>query len=303
MEPEVSVIIVNYRTSDLVADCIESIFNHTTDITFEIIVVDNNTEPDLESKLSLLFPDKINHIKCVSLPDNIGFGRANNEGMKISKGRNIFFLNPDTLLLNNAIKILSDFLDNHPDTGACGGNLFDADLKPTFSFKRFFPGIRWETNELLNSKPQKILFGKNCYFNTTNHPIKVAFVSGADLMVKREVLEKTMLFSDAFFLYYEETDLCRRISKAGWKIYNIPSAKIMHLESKSMGEDGKWESEFKTQWMERSRKIYYKRNVSPLNRVISDFIYNLFLNSRIELIRKKNKKEYYLTRKKYYKSL
>ena len=122
---DVSVIIVNYKTVPLILDCLESLRAKTKGITYEVIVVDNNSGDDFQERILERFPE----VQCLPLPENVGFGRANNEGLKIAKGRNIFFLNPDTLLLNNAIKILSDYLDGHPQVGACGGNLYDAEMK------------------------------------------------------------------------------------------------------------------------------------------------------------------------------
>lgn len=298
---DVSVIFVNYRTSGLIAESIRSIIRHTEGVSYEIIIVDNNSEPEFQSNIqNSLSIDKPLDIRYLALPENIGFGRANNKGWEISKGRNIFFLNPDTLLLNNAIKLLSDFLDRHPKAGACGGNLYGTDLQPAFSFSRILPGLKWELNELLNYIPQKISFGKDSHFNTSTKTLPVKYITGADLMVKRTVLNITGGFSSDFFLYYEETDLCYRILNVGYKIFNIPEAKIQHLESKSMEESGEFQSDFKTKYLEKSRKIYYSRNVGSFRQILSDAIYLAFLKSRALLIRDKRKKEYYNARIKYF---
>ena len=296
----VSIIIVNYKTSNLIIDCIKSIKELTQGIDYEIIIVDNNSEPDFEQRIrngALLNND--GNFKFIGLLENIGFGRANNEGIKIAKGKNILFLNPDTLLASNAIKILSDYLDKNPKTGACGGNLINEAGNPIQSYRKILPGLFWEFNELLNNIPQNIIYGKiDKFYNQTEKPIKVAFITGADLMVKREVLEKTGLFCDQFFLYFEETDLCNRITNAGYSIYNVPEAVIYHLESKSFEIDEAWQSEFKTKNFETSRKIYYRRNVGRFQRILSDLIYSLLLTSRILMIKNPLKKEYYILRKK-----
>ena len=135
---DVSIILVNYNTTDLLVQAIKSIYKYSSEFTYEIIVVDNNSKLSPEHVLKQNFNDDIIFI---SLPENIGFGRANNEGIKIAKGRNIFLLNTDTYLLNNAIKILSDYIDSHPKVGSCGGSLFTADLKPTYSYHRIPYGI------------------------------------------------------------------------------------------------------------------------------------------------------------------
>ena len=114
MKFDVSIIIVNYKTSKLVADCIKSVINFTEGISYEVIVVDNNSEQDFKNEIIREVPDASkDNFHFIPLSENIGFGRANNEGLKIAGGRNIFFLNPDTILLNNAIKILSEMPEGH----------------------------------------------------------------------------------------------------------------------------------------------------------------------------------------------
>ena len=303
MTPDVSVIIVNYNTSALIADCLRSIFHLTKGITFEIIIADNNSEKDLELKLRSSVGDIGNHcVKYLLLPENIGFGRANNEGWKMAQGRNILFLNPDTILINNAIKILSDFLDSNNKAGACGGNLYDAAGNPTLSFRRWLPGWLWETDELFNTIPQRLVYGNKRLFNPTDRPLRVAYITGADLMVKKEVLALTDGFHKDFFMYYEETDLCARIKKHGWKIFNVPEAKIIHLEGGSFGSKTEYPKEHKIQWLENGRKIYYKNNCSVIYSKTADLIYSLYLSSRIWLVKNQEKKNYYRKRKEYFNS-
>lgn len=300
---DVSVIIVNYKTANLICDCITSIIEKTKGLEYEVIVVDNDSEPNFENQIKKSIPEELYpSFKFIRLNKNIGFGRANNEGLRIAKGRNVFFLNPDTLLLNNAIKILSDFLDTHENVGACGGNLYDENKQPTYSYKMILPGIFWEINELLNNKPQEVIYGKvKHFYNVSSKPIPVGYITGADLMVKKSVLDKIGSFSPDFFMYFEETDLCARIKKEGLKIYNIPEARIMHLESKSFGDTLAYQSEFKTRLLEESRKIYYRRNSSKIGNLICDGIYNLFLTSRIKLVGNTKKKDFYKLRKSYFK--
>ena len=121
---DVSVIIVNYKTSQLLVQAIDSILDKTEDIVYEIIVVDNHSQDDSERVVHERYGNRVTYLP---LAENVGFGRANNEGLRIARGRNILFLNPDTILVNNAVRILSDYLDSHPDTGAVGGNLYTAD--------------------------------------------------------------------------------------------------------------------------------------------------------------------------------
>lgn len=293
MRIDVSILIVNYNTSDLIIECIKSIFEKTHGLAFEIIIIDNNSEKDFQEKIEKNI-GKRNEMRYLALSENIGFGRANNEGLKMVRGRNILFLNPDTILINNAIKILLDFLDHNPKVGACGGNLKKETDEPTFSYYKLLPGIRWELNELLNNIPQKIFLGKiDHFYNTSNEPVKVKYIYGADLMVRKEILIDLSGFSNDFFMFYEETDLCYRILKAGWEIYNVPEALIIHLEGKSFYNSDFWASPQRTRQLEESRKIYYIRNKSRFLRFLCNCIYFTFLGSRIILIRNKKKNQYY----------
>ena len=131
---DVSIIIVNYNTPHLVVGCINSIKRHTRNVDYEIIVVDNNSTGDNLHEI-----ESIQDISLIRSDENLGFGRANNLGSSYASGRHLFFLNPDTILENNAIAILVSFLDNSNKVGACGGNLINAEKRPTHSFRRNKP--------------------------------------------------------------------------------------------------------------------------------------------------------------------
>lgn len=228
---DVSVIIVNYNTLKMTDECICSVIEKTSGIGYEIILVDNaSTDGSKE------FFSNDSRVTYIYNDENLGFGRANNIGIEIAQGRNILFLNSDTLLRNNAIKILSNYLDSHPEAGACGGNLFLPDGTPTMSFCRYIPSLYEEINLLFGEIPNLIRFGKNIRFNYSHRPIKVGFISGADLMVKHITLDKTGHFNPNFFMYYEDTELCARIKRFSQDVVSIPQAEITHYYGgKSLG--------------------------------------------------------------------
>jgi len=283
---DVSIIIVNYNTSQLVCDCVSSIIHQTEGVDYEIIVVDNHSDSDV----SIINQTYHHQVKLIVLEDNLGFGRANNEGLKVATGRNILFLNPDTVLLNNAIKILCDVLDHNEATGACGGNLYDEYMQPALSFRRQFPGIRMEFFEMSAHKLENIFYHNNWMFNHTEAPLKVAYITGADLMVKRKVIEITGGFSPAFFMYNEDTDLCLRIHRQGYEILSVPFAKIQHLEGKSTQKPGNTINERGLFLAEQGRHIYYQKNVSLTRRIIANGIYfcSLHILYLIRLFSKKH---------------
>lgn len=228
---DVSIIIVNYNTFAYAKDSIESVFAKTDGISYEIIVVDNNSPDGSGNLLREYFGGRIVYVQSL---ENIGFGRANNKAARIAKGRNLFLLNPDTVLLNNAIKILSDYLDDNPRVGCCGGNLVDTDEKPIHSFCRFVvPSIFDEVNRLLFRLPEKYLYRENIFYNYTDRPLKVCYITGADLMIRKDIFDKIHGFDPEFFMYYEETELEYRIKKAKYKIISVPYARIVHLVERS----------------------------------------------------------------------
>lgn len=226
---DVSIIIVNYNTEKYIDNCIASILEQVNSIEYEIIIVDNDSKVGPLDKLKQKYP----FVTILKLGANLGFGTANNRGVNIANGRNVFLLNPDTILLNNAAKILSDTIDNDKMTGVCGGNLYDEDLKPNHSYTMIFPGILNELNMLFLSIPSMLIWGINKHFNTTEKLLSVARVSGANMMLSRELYTQTQGFDEDFFMYTEETEYMYRIKKNGYNIISNPAAKIIHLEGKS----------------------------------------------------------------------
>ncbi|NLK91675.1 MAG: glycosyltransferase family 2 protein [Bacteroidales bacterium] len=283
----ISIIIVNYNTALFVNKAIESILLHTKDISYEIIIVDNNSSQDLQSHISV-FKEKVS---VIYLAENIGFGRANNEGLKIATGRYVFFLNPDTILLNNAINILADFLDQHPHVGVCGGNLYDADGMPNHSYMPSLPSPIWELNSLFGNILFKLRYGKNIQFNFTANPLPVGYITGADMMVRGSVLEQCGAFDPDFFMYYEETELTYRIIKAGFSIMSVPNAKIIHLEGQSFATNDNREN-----LKSISRKLYYKKTQPAIALLLSNILLRLNCLLRIVLfsiLLESNKQKYW----------
>ena len=128
---DVSIIIVNYNSIDLTIDCVNSIFQQTADVKFEIIIVDNASKNKEAERLQAEFE---NSVKMIEAKINLGFGKANNLGTKYAAGDYVFFLNPDTVLMNNAVKILWEEMKNNPDMGCTGGNLYTPERMPCPSF-------------------------------------------------------------------------------------------------------------------------------------------------------------------------
>lgn len=258
---DVSVIIVNYHTEELILNCIKSVLEKTSDVDYEIIVVDNAPMPNFGDELEAAFNKKASHpIRYLKMPENPGFGMANNAGFELAQGEFLFCLNPDTLLVNNAIGILHDYMKSHKDCGACGGNLYHMDMRRALSMRRILPGIFWEISESMKLHPERLRYGRNTRFNHTRRPMDVGYITGADLMLRADVTKELGGFSPDFFMYFEETDLCCRINKMGYRIVSLPQARIIHLEGKSFSTEKV--NTAKLRYYEESRAAYYRRNVN-----------------------------------------
>ena len=285
---DVSIIIVNYNTKEMTDNCIKSVIAKTQDVSYEIILVDNAST---DGSREYFTGNK--DITYVYSEENLGFGKGNNLGLKYSTGRNILFLNSDTILINNAVKILSDFIDRNHNVGICGGNLYDYCNKPTISFERERPGIVRELDLLLGQRLLKVIYGNSTRFNHSNRPMKVGYISGADFMTRKVVLDRYGGFSNDFFMYYEETELSDRIEKKGYSIMSVPDAKIIHLEGASVatGSQTSRLNERKVRWMYRSYFLYLNKCLRRTQRSITILIHWLTLWKRILQYRLKNDKK------------
>jgi len=292
----VSVIIVNYNTTRLLQQCVESIVCHTHGVSYEIIVVDNHSS---EKELTPLRKDC--RITLIELQENLGFGRANNVGAAHAKGEHLFLLNPDTILVNDAITILYQHLLSTPCTGLCGGNIFDEKMLPILSHHQIFPSILSEIDIAFGHLYYKLRYGRNSWFNHTKAPMKVAIITGADMMIRREVWDKVSGFDPSFFMYYEDSDLCFRIKEQGYDIVNVPHAEIIHLEGKSFHVSRERDLRYFG-----GRKCYFQTHYSAAYNKIADTLNITTLGFAIILCRltgKQEARQRYCQRLQVYKEL
>ena len=286
----VSVIYVNYNSSNLIANSIKSVIELTNGISYEIIVVDNNSHQDDKNRLKTFCTT--NNIKLIESVSNLGFGKGNNLGAKYANGEYIFFLNPDTYLINNAIAELFNFAKTN-NISTCGANLFTYDQQPTLSYWMLMPSIADELSALFANLPLKIKYRNSYEHNQTSTPKEVAFITGADLMIRRELFNRLDGFDESFFMYFEETDLQFRINKLGHKTYNLPSAKIVHLESQTLSSRTQ-----KLKLFFESRRKFYLKNRSQTQLTIANVILKFSCIIRITaftLLQKNNKVNYWKT--------
>ena len=225
---DISIIIVNYNTVRLTQDCINSIFEQTKDVSFEVILVDN------DSRDGSVEAFKSNpRITFIESGGNIGFGRANNIGIDKAKGKYLFLLNSDTVLLNNAPKIFFDKMEALPATVACVGTLLKGSEEEIIHSYGTFPTLSSEL-VLKTLQPLVNLLGVKLYPYDDprlkkNTDFTVDYITGADLFIRREVVESCGYFDPDFFMYYEETELQYRFSLKGFSQMIVHGPSIIHL--------------------------------------------------------------------------
>lgn len=230
----VAVIIVNYNSTMELFHCLDSIDNHLSNLPLEIIVIDNNSQ----DKSLINIPPAYRNVKINFLDGNIGYSKANMIGVYNSSSQYLLFLNPDTEVVEDCISPIIDFIKDNPKTGACGPMLLNRDMTYQNSAGSKI-GLFYEVAEafiLINIFRKLGKFILNKKFKA-NMPFEVGWVSGACLLIKREVFEKVNGFNKDYFLNYEDIDLCRKLVDAGYKNYYFPNLKCIHLALASQSKN------------------------------------------------------------------
>ncbi len=266
---DVTIVIVNWNTKDLLRDCLNSIYKTVTDIEFEIIVVDNASSDDSVAMLGKEFPG----IRLIKNSENRGFAVANNQAFAIMKGRYALLLNTDAVLTVNAVHHLFIFMDSHDTAAMAGGQLLNRDGSRQNSIANF-PTV---FTLLMNTALLEYLFPLKYPSKRYEHqnPFEVESVIGACMLVRRKAMDEVGILDERYFFFFEETDWAYQMSKAGWKIYHVPSARIYHLQGQSIGRNSRSRIEFY-----RSRyKFFNKWKGRCYNVVVSCVIFvRLFIN-------------------------
>jgi len=245
---DITIIIVNWNTKDLLQNCLNSIYKTVQDIAFEIIVVDNASHDGSVAMLRKEFPQ----VYVIENKENRGFGAANNQAFDIMSGRYALLLNTDTILTQHAVYELFSFMEAHPDTAMACGQLLNADGSKQNSIANF-PTL---FTLLLNTSLLEYLFPKHYPSKRYDYkkPVEVDSGIGACLLVRKQVIDKVGMFDERYFFFFEETDWALQMKTAGWKIYHVPSAFIYHLQGQSIGRDVRSRIEFY-----RSRYQFFRK--------------------------------------------
>ncbi len=231
---DVSIIFVNWNSANYLRESIASVYEHTRDVRFEVIVVDNASPQAGVDELQRIFPE----IMLLKSEKNLGFAGANNLGFKNASGSYLLFLNPDTKLVAPAIEILLEQLKTLPDAGIAGCKLLNTDLTVQTSCIQRFPTIANQVMDIeyLRLKwPGCRLWDIAPLFSDSTMPVAVEMISGACMMMPREVFERAGMFAEDYFMYAEDLDLCYKVAQLGLINYYIGDACIVHHGGKSTG--------------------------------------------------------------------
>jgi len=225
---DVSIIIVNYNCLDILDNCLRTLFEHTKGITFQIIIVDNNTTQGSVDDIVGKYKD----VLLIKNDTNKGFAAANNQALPYVKGKYILYLNNDTVFIENVIKTVFDFAESLKEEAIIGCKLLNSDLSLQESIVRF-PTI-WNVFSqsffLYKAFPKSALFNRFFIGNLhLNAPSSVDVVKGAFFFANTSLIQKFNGFDERFYFYSEETDLCYRTWKDGIKTYFFPLASIIHI--------------------------------------------------------------------------
>ena len=250
---DLSVVIVNYQTFELTRDTINSILEYDYPFSVEIFVVDNASSDDSLSKLQDYFKDKV---KFIASKDNNGFAAGNNQALRQASGRYQLLLNSDTIVWENTLESIYDYMEKHTDGGACGCRalLEDGDLDK--ACKRSFPNVKNSFFRLFHIPTNS----KDDNYNLTGLPddevYEIDCLTGAFMFMRKEALDQIGLLDETFFMYGEDIDLCYRIKQGGWKIVYFGKSVITHLKgASSKKQKSKLIYEFY-----RAMYIYYKKH-------------------------------------------
>jgi GT2 family glycosyltransferase len=229
---ETSIIIVSWNVQELLRACLNSLeLTQYEGQKIEVIVVDGGSKDGSVEMIRQDFP----LVKLVAREDNVGFPKGNNLGMAQAKGDYFLLLNPDTEVIDDAPGTMVSFLKNNPQVGAVGPRLLNPDGTIQSSRRRFptFATAVFESTWLESRAPRSLL--DQYYMNDLpeDESVEVDWLVGACLMVRREVYTSVGPMDEDYFMYSEELDWCRRIKENGWKIVNLPDAKVIHHYGKS----------------------------------------------------------------------
>jgi GT2 family glycosyltransferase len=245
---DISVVIINWNTKELLLKSLDSVYATIKDITFQVFVVDNASTDGSVPAAKKKFP-QVNYIENSR---NLGFAAANNLAFREMKGRYALLLNTDAILLDGAVEELFTYMEANPDAGTSCGQLLNTDSSKQNSIANFPNILSFVSNETV----LRLLFPKKYPSKRMSYasPVEVESCIGACMMVRKEAMDEVGYFDESYFFFFEETDWAHRMKENGWKVCFVPTARIIHAQGKTAGPSAKARVMFY-----RSRYIYLKK--------------------------------------------
>ncbi len=273
---DLSIIILNYNTKQLLDNCLASIKKSKTSFQLETIVADNGSTDGSLEMLMQKYPDLI----LVDNGSNLGFAKGNNQAIKIARGRFILLLNSDTTVEENTFDKTIKYLNAHPEVGAMGGKVLLPDGTLDKACRRKFPN---PANSFLR------LFGLKKFSNyniagSIDEEMEVDAVMGAFMVVPKTVIDKVGTLDEEYFMYGEDLDWCWRIKQAGYKVIYNPKAQITHYKYGSSQN-----IPFKIiQYSHDAMKIFYKKVYAQKHSALFNIFVYAGINLRMSLVMLRN---------------
>ncbi|HVO74777.1 MAG TPA: glycosyltransferase family 2 protein [Ignavibacteriaceae bacterium] len=234
--PDVSIVIISWKMKDLLKVCLNSIFKYSKDITFEILLVDNNSRDGTYEMVVREFPT----VRIIRNSKNKGVAPARKQGMEIAAGKYILILDADTELIENSLKCLFDYMEKNKECGLAGCKLVDSNMNLQYSCKKFPSLLAFVFRRLENLKvvAESNILRKHIMMDWDHNNIReVDYLIGACRFIRREVVEKIGYYDIKIFYGPEDIDYCLRVWKAGWKVVYYPFTKIIHHEQRITKRD------------------------------------------------------------------
>ena len=253
-DPDLSIVVVSYNTREVLRRCLELVRAGSRGLDVELIVVDNASTDRSAEMVAECFPEAT----LIANQRNVGFGKANNLAFLRTRGRYVLLLNPDTAVGPDALAELVRFADAHPDAGVVGARLEYPNGSLQHSAFRF-PDLRQAWFGFFDVVPIDSRINGRYEPARYERPFRAEHLLGACLLLRREALEQVGPFDPRYFMYFEETDLCARLRRAGWDNLYTPAARVVHLGATSTGAARERMSvEF-----HRSQAYFYRKHYGP----------------------------------------
>lgn len=229
--PDLSIVIVNWNTRELLLECLASVYVLVREVSFEVFLVDNASSDGSVAAVRAQYP----LVKVIENEKNLGFAAANNKALRLMQGKYALLLNTDVLVTEGAIARLFHYLEGHDDAAMACGQLLNADGSKQNSLANF-PSL---FSLLCNETLLRLLFPRRFPSKRRDYaaPIPVESCIGACLMVRKEAMEAVGLLDERYFFFMEETDWALAMHRAGWKSFFVPEARIYHLQGRSAGHN------------------------------------------------------------------